>query len=79
MTPVLRLIETRERAVELYLRLRNIEKEEKCSFADLLAGGEQMIIDPELVQTAIIRNHLTVSERMLRETGFEKEHVLEAY
>ena len=38
-----------------------------------------MIADPEFVQTAIIRNHLTASERLFKETGYEKEHVLEAY
>jgi hypothetical protein len=38
-----------------------------------------MVTDPEFVQTALIRNHLTSSERLFKETGYEKEHVLEAY
>lgn len=38
-----------------------------------------MIDDYELVQNAIIRNHILVSEKVLQETGYEKEWIMEAF
>ena len=38
-----------------------------------------MIDDYELVQNLILKNHIIVSEKVLQETGYEKEWIMEAF
>ena len=59
--------------------MRNIEKATGCTFAKMVDDAADLITDPELVQNALIKNHIIVSDRLRKETGFEKEQVLEAF
>jgi hypothetical protein len=38
-----------------------------------------MVDDSELVQNLLMKNHILASEKMLKETGYEKEWVMEAF